>query len=112
MTEFPEHRVCARCGRLLRSEKARQYGYGEHCRRKVYRAVKVLYMSGNKQAYDAAVNLVQASARPIKAGRVWSIWGKTENYMASPNTCNCPGAMYRPTANSCYHSVVAAVLAA
>jgi hypothetical protein len=36
----------------------------------------------------------------------------TRSYLAAANTCNCNGAMYRPTANTCYHSVAAAILAA
>lgn len=106
-----EHKRCARCGRLLKSDLAKQTGYGEHCRRGVIRAVRVLVASGNKQAYKAAVLLAQANIKPIRRGRVWSVWGQTENYLTSANTCNCRAAWFYPTANSCYHSVACAILA-
>jgi Family of unknown function (DUF6011) len=106
-----EHKICARCGRPLRSAKARRTGYGSSCRRSVYRGMRVLAESGNKQAWDAAMLLFMAEMRPVKAGRVWSVWGREDNYLTSKETCNCKRARFVPLANSCYHSVAIAVLA-
>jgi len=105
---------CKRCGRPLRSAMALRTGYGEHCRRGVYRAARVLAASDSKIAQRAAHALLTAEITPVKHGRVWRIASSSgeSSYLASPNTCNCDGAMYRPTANTEYHSVAAAVLAA
>jgi hypothetical protein len=103
---------CKRCGRPTRSARAAETGYGEHCRRGVYRAARALEASGHPVAHRAAELLVAATLVPWKKGKVWKVAGKTAIYMTSATTCNCPGATYRPTANTCYHAVAVAVLAA
>jgi len=98
---------CGRCGRPC--SKNRPYGAG--CQRRVNRAAQVLECSGKPLALKVAAALRAGNVSVVKPGKVWRIVGRTGEYLCAPNTCTCPGATYNPTANSCYHSWVAAILA-
>lgn len=105
---------CRRCGRTLRSERAIECGYGERCRRFVYRAARALRATDNQVASRAADALIAPSLTPTGRKNVWrskSSDGKRE-YITAPNTCTCPSNRYRLTATVCYHSAAASVLAA
>lgn len=100
---------CARCGRPVKGSSR----YGSHCRRGVYRAAQVLATSGNRQCEHAAAALLAGDITMIKRGKVWRVRSSdgSKTYLTSKETCNCEGATFRPTANTCWHSIVGAVLA-
>jgi hypothetical protein len=101
---------CARCGRPVKGPSR----YGRRCRAGVYRAADILATSGNSICEHAAAILLEGNIEVVKPGKVWRMLSSdgTKTYLVSANTCNCKGAQFRPTANTCKHSVAGAVLAA
>jgi hypothetical protein len=103
---------CRKCGRKLVGQRAIECGYGERCRRFVYRAARVLEADG-LPARRAASALLEKRLVPTGHKGTWYCKSSdgTDRYITAPNTCSCKGARFRPVATSCYHSAAATVLA-
>jgi ribosomal protein L37E len=102
---------CNRCGRRVWSARAVASGYGEECRRRVYRAVRVLLASGSAVANKAGVLLEDAALVPHGHPSVWRVPSGTDAgrvYLAHPKGCTCPAGLH---STLCYHRVGAIVLA-
>ena len=86
-------------------------GYGERCRRRVYRAARVLEAQGTRQAGAAALALRDAGVLPHPHARVVRVLSSDGSrvYLAHPLGCTCQAGLH---ARYCYHRVVALALAA
>jgi hypothetical protein len=108
-----EDRHCAKCGHKIWSVRALATGYGEGCRRRVFRAATVLSASENRSAEKAADLLLDAGLvlLPGHGSKVWrSVSSDGERtYLTTADHCNCPAGLH---CKLCYHSVAVAILAA
>lgn len=103
--------TCARCGRPIWSVRALATGYGEGCRRLVYRAARVLEAQPGRQAAAAALALRDAAVLPHThpgVVRVCSSDGSTV-YLSHRAGCTCKAGLH---ARVCWHRLVPVALAA
>jgi hypothetical protein len=104
---------CTKCGRPIRSARALETSLGESCRRRVYRAARMLLASKSESAKKAADLLLDAP--PIRlashGGRVWRTVNQDgqRTYLTTIDHCTCPAGIH---CRLCYHSAAVAVMAA
>lgn len=103
--------TCRRCGRPVWSARAVATGYGEGCRRRVYRLARVLEASTVRGADKAALVLRDAGVLPHPHGRVVRVLATdgSRTYLSHPLGCTCTAGLH---ARPCYHRLVALALAA
>jgi hypothetical protein len=100
---------CRRCGRRIWGAHALASGYGEGCRRRVYRAARVLEGSVHPSATKAALLLRDAGVLPHPHRRVYRTVGSSGRvYLTHPSGCTCPAGIH---SRLCYHRVAVSILA-
>lgn len=105
---------CVRCGRALRSARARRVGYGPECWTAILAAHEDVYNAGDWSARQTGDALELIRDKGI------ILWHRGRNvvyrsvatngvdyYLTSINVCNCPAGLQ---GNLCYHRAAVATL--
>jgi hypothetical protein len=102
---------CRRCGRPVRSDRALATGYGERCRRLVYRAARILEASPLPAAAKAALVIRDGGVLPHPHPGVVRVLSSDGSrvYLAHRDGCTCEAGLH---ARYCYHRLVPVALAA
>ena len=106
---------CARCRRVLRSERSKRDGYGRGCKAILRAAALAAAVKGFTQAQiDRARELIELRAL-VATGRAWVFQVAGSDgavYLTHSDTCNCPSGLRRLTACTCKHSLAVRMILA
>jgi hypothetical protein len=110
MNATADHANCLRCGRALRSTKARAAGYGAKC------AARIRHASPDAAGFkahqiDSARELIADGAIiPLRSVVFLTVsTDGTETYKTAPTGCTCPAGL---KGSRCYHQLAARLLLA